>query len=174
VSFHADATRKERVQGYLGKLLPGFQVNQLDAGNLEDVEQSVSMHAHGKTPQFARQEGDSTSIPVGPDKYFVKEFAPSSQRKLDLRFLAQTTSVEDWTVHLPPTAQIKSAPTPAHGTSPFGAFDVTVETSGNAVHVRTTISRTQTRIAASDYHAFQTFCESIDRALGQRVIVGLK
>ena len=173
VSFHADATRKERVQNYLGNLLPGFQVTQLDAGNFEDVEKAVSMDVHGKTPQFARLENGTMSIPLGPAPYFVKEFAPISTRQLDLRFGAQTTSREEWTVHLPPGARVKSSPSPSQGSTPFGSFNVEVEATTGMVRVKTTITKTRSRIAAADYPAFQSFCETVDKALGQRVIVGM-
>jgi hypothetical protein len=42
------------------------------------------------------------------------------------------------------------------------------------VHVKTTVTLTQTRIPAGDYSAFRSWCEKVDRALGQRATVATK
>src|SRR5580700_73209 len=51
--YHADATRKERVQEDLGAEFAGLALDKLDAADLEDLEKNVSMHARGKAAQFA-------------------------------------------------------------------------------------------------------------------------
>ncbi len=48
--FHAEATRKQRVQQLIAAILPGSEVTALDASNLEDVEQKVTLHVRGKVP----------------------------------------------------------------------------------------------------------------------------
>ena len=94
--------------------------------------------------------------------------------QLDLRLYAQWTQVDDWTVHLPPGAKVKGATAPSQGSSPFGAYEVVVESSGTTLHVKTTVTLAKTRIAASDYPAFRAWCEQVDRALGQRATVAVK
>jgi tetratricopeptide (TPR) repeat protein len=174
VRFHAEATRKQRVQQVLAGLLPGTEVSAIEAGNLEDVEQNVTMHVKGKSPQFARKEGDALSIPLGRREHMVRDYAPLVQRKLDVRLYAQWTDENEWTVKLPPGARVKSAPVASEGSSPFGAYKVTVENAGASVHVTTTVMLTKTRITASEYPAFRVWCEQVDRALGQRAVVSFK
>ena len=171
VRFHADATRKQRVQQMIASHPPGQRGDGVDADNLEDVEQNVSLRVHGKAPQFARAEGDALMVPMGRKEHMVRDYAPLSSRKLDVRLYAQWTQVDDWTVHLPPGAKVKGAPPASQGSSPFGTYEVAVESSAATLHVKTTVTLAKTRIAASEYPAFRAWCEQVDRALGQRATV---
>lgn len=172
--YHAPSTRKQRVQEDLAGEFAGFDIGAVEAGDLEDIEQPVTLRVKGKAPQLGRRDGEVLSVPVGPRDYLVREYAPLSQRKRDIRLSAQTTSVSDWVVKLPPGAKIVDAPRAAEGSSPFGTHKVEVENLPNGVRVKTTIAITRTRIAASEYAAFRKYCETVDAALGQRVTVSLR
>jgi tetratricopeptide (TPR) repeat protein len=175
VRFHAQSTRTARVEQMLASLLPGTEVTNVDAGDLEDVEQRVTMRVRGKSPQFARLEGDTLSVPLGRHEYLVRAYAPLADRKLDIRLPAQWTLDDDWTVRLPSVARVVWMPTTAHGTSPFGTYSVDVDaTGGTVLHVRTRVALSRTRVAASEYAAFRAFCEEVDRALGQRARVAVR
>jgi hypothetical protein len=174
VRFHAEATRKQRVQQMLGALLPGTEVTSVGANDLEDVEQDVTIRVRGKAPEFARLIGDVLSIPMGRHEHMVRDFAPLSSRQLDVRLQAQWTQEDDWTVRLPPGARIRSAPSPVQGSSAFGSYQVDAESTGNVVHIRTRITMAKTRIAAAEYGPFRAWCEEVDRALGQRATVALR
>jgi hypothetical protein len=104
----------------------------------------------------------------------VRDYAPLSSRKLDIRLYAQWTQEDDWTVRLPPGAKVKSTTQASKGSSPFGTYDVTTESSAGVLRVKTTVTLTKTRIDASEYPAFRAWCEEVDRALGQRATVSVK
>jgi tetratricopeptide (TPR) repeat protein len=174
VRFHADATRKARVQQMIAGILPGSEVTGVDTGDLEDVEQKVTMRVRGKVPQFARSESDGLVVPLGRREHMVRDYAPLVARKLDVRLFAQWTQEDDWTVRLPAGAKVKTAPQPSRGSSPFGSYEVTVESGANVLHVKTTVTLSKTRIAAAEYPAFRAWCEQVDRALGQRATVTAK
>jgi transglutaminase-like putative cysteine protease len=174
VRFHADATRKQRVEQMITGLLPGSQITAIDAGNLEDVEQKVTMRVRGKVPNFGRPEGDALEIPLGRKEHMVRDYAPLATRDLPIRLYAQWTQVDDWTVRLPPGAKVKSTAVGASGTSPFGSYEVQVEQSGTMLHVKTTVSLVKTHIAPAEYGAFRAWCEQVDKALGQRATVTVK
>jgi hypothetical protein len=101
----------------------------------------------------------------------VRDLAPLSQRKLDVRIHAMTTTENDWTVHLPPGMHPIRTPLASDVRSAFGDVRVDVEASTQVVHVKTTVTIDRSRIAASDYPAFRAWCEAADRILGQRVVV---
>jgi cellulose synthase operon protein C len=174
VRFHADATRKQRVQQMLSSILPGSEVTTIDSGNWEDVEQKVALRVRGKVPQFARPEADGMVVPLGRKEHMVRDYAQLATRRLDVRMYAQWTQEDDWTVRLPPGAKVTRAPQAASGSSPFGSYAVTVEAGGSSLHVRTSVSLTRTRVPASEYGAFRAWCEEVDRALGPRATVTLK
>ncbi len=174
VRFHADATRDQRVQQMIAGILPGSTTTGISASNLEDVEQPVVLKVHGKAPQFGRTTDGGLDVPLGRKEHMVRDYAPLAARKLDARFSAQWTQVDDWTLRLPAGAKVKSGPSPAKGTSPFGSYEVTVETSTTALHVKTTVAMTRTRVTAAEYPAFRAWCEEVDRAMGQRATVSVK
>ncbi len=176
VRFHADATRKQRVEQMITGLLPGSQITSIDASNLEDVEQKVAMRVRGKVPNFGRPEGDALEIPLGRKEHMVRDFASLSSRKLDVRLYSQWTQEDDWTVRLPAGAKVKSSTQAGEGLSePLRlATRSQVEQSGTVLHVKTTVSLVKTHIAPSEYGAFRAWCEEVDRALGQRATVTVK
>jgi tetratricopeptide (TPR) repeat protein len=174
VRFHADATRTRRVQELLASILPGTQVTAVDSSNLEDIEQRVTMRARGRAPRFARSEGDVLSVPLGRPEHMVRDYAPLSARRLDVRTFAQWTMQDDWTVHLPPGARVRNVPASSKGSSVFGTYAVDVDATGGSLHVKTSVTLSKTRVSVADYPAFRGFCEEVDRALGQRATVDLK
>jgi cellulose synthase operon protein C len=177
VRFHAESTRKQRVQQMIAAALPGSEVTAVEAGDLEDLEQGVSLRVRGRVPQFARAEGDARevlSVPIGRREHMVRDFAPLAARRLDVRMSAQWTQQDDWTVRLPPGAKLKSAPVPAQGTSPFGSYALAVTSDATSLHVKTTVTLAKTRVTAAEYGAFRAWCEQVDRALGQRATVALR
>ena len=90
-----------------------------------------------------------------------------------------STQSEFWTVKLPGGARVMSAPKDADLASPFGHFVLKVDTGkaesgGGSVHVKSTLTVTKMRIPASEYPAFRTWCEQVDKVLGQRLVVSTK
>ena len=167
--YHAESSRKTRVQEDIASEYPGFELTQLAPANLEDIETPVRLSGKGKLGKFGRRDGDSFSVPAGPSEYLVREFASLTARKTDVRLGPKHQRNTDWTLRLPPGAKITSVPKEQSGTTPFGSFKVTVETKGQVVHARTEVSIDVSRVPAANYPAFRAFAESADRALGQRV-----
>jgi hypothetical protein len=174
VRFHAQSTRKQRAQQLLAGMLPGSEVTAVDSSDLEDVEQGVKMRIKGHVPQFARAEGDVLTVPLGRREHMVRDYAPLAERKLDVRMYAQWTEVDDWTVRVPAGAHLKSVPASSAESSPFGSYALEVTSDARSVHVKTTVTLTQTRVPARDYSSFRAWCERVDRALGQRATVASK
>lgn len=174
VRFHAAATRKQRVQQIMGTLLPGSEVTAVEANDLDDVEQNVAMRVRGKAVQFARNDGDVLDVPLGRKEHMVRDYAALATRKLDVRIYARWTEEDDWTVRLPARATARGVPSSASGSSPFGSYELSVESNGNVVHAKTTVALMQTRIPPSAYGAFRAWCETVDRALGLHAAVVLR
>jgi hypothetical protein len=172
--FHADATRKQRVEQMLAALLPGADVSSVDGNDLENLEEPVTMRVHGKAPQFARLSGDLLDVPLGRHEHMVRDYAPLASRQLDVRLQAQWTQDDDWTVRLPAGARIRSVPSSSHGSGVFGSYDVEVESAATTLRARTRVTMSKTRIAPIEYSAFRAWCEEVDRALGARASVALR
>jgi tetratricopeptide (TPR) repeat protein len=174
VRFHAAATRAQRVQQLVSATMPGAEVTSVEASDLEDVEGKVAVHAHAHVPELARTEGDALAVPLGRKEHMVRDYAPLTERKLDVRTFARWTEQDDVTVHLPPGARVKSLPAAAQASGPFGSYSFEVQGSGGVVHAHTTVTFAQTRIAARDYPAFRAWCAEVDHQLGQRAMVTVR
>jgi tetratricopeptide (TPR) repeat protein len=174
VRFHAEATRKQRAQQLLAADMPGGEVTAVETGNLEDVEQKVTMRVRGKVPSFARAEADGLAVPLGLKEHMVRDYAPLASRKLDVNLVVQWTAEDEWTVHLPPGAKVKALPAPSKGSSPFGSYEVAVENAGSTLRVKTRITMSKPRVAPAEYAAFRAWCEEVDRALGAHATVAFK
>jgi cellulose synthase operon protein C len=174
VRFHAPSTRTLRVEEAIASFLPGSEVTSVEAGNLEDIERAVTMHVRGKIARFARAQGDALSVPLGRKEHMVRDYASLTSRTLDVRIPAQWTEQDDWVVHLPPGAKVRGLPPPASAAGPFGSYALEVESTGSAVHVKTTIALAKTRVVATDYPAFRAWCQQVDHALGQSATVTLR
>ncbi|MGH7279920.1 MAG: DUF3857 domain-containing protein [Polyangiaceae bacterium] len=173
--YHAAGTRKERIQEDLGRDFAGLEVSQVDTNDLDNVEVNALIHVKGKAPQFARKEGERWSVAAGPAEHMVHEYAELAKRKLEIRIYGQATTVSDWTLHVPAQWKIETMPEGhAAASSPFGSYEVAVSSEGNAVHVKTTVAITRSRIPVAEYPAFRAWCEAVDRALGQRLIMRAK
>ena len=68
--------------------------------------------------------------------------------------------------------RVLRAPQPAQLDTPFGRFSVTFEEGQGRVVVKSSLAFKKARIAPSEYAAWRTFCEAVDRAFGQRMAVG--
>jgi tetratricopeptide (TPR) repeat protein len=172
--FHAQSTRKQRVQQLVSAIMPGAEVGTVDTGDLQDVEQKVTVRIRGNVHGFSRAEGDATSVPVGRREHMVRDFAPTTERKQDVRLYAQWTQADDWTVHLPAGTKVRSAPASSHDSGPFGSYSMDVESGPTSLRVKTVVTLAKTRVSAAEYPEFRAWCEKVDRALGQRATVAFK
>lgn len=172
--YHAASAQKTRITEDLSAAIPGFDPDAVDTGDLENIEEPVKLHTRGKAKSFARKDGDRYSVPVGPKDHFVRDYAALGTRKRDLWLPARTTTDDEWIVKLPAGAKVLEAPKAASGQSPYGAYTVTVENNGGSLRVRTHVAFDKTRISAAEYPAFRTYCEEVDRALGQRLVYGAR
>ena len=137
------------------------------------MELAPDLKVKAKVPQFARRDQTTLSVPVGPKDHMVSEFASLSVRKLDVRLRSQNAQESDYTIKLPAGAKVTATPTASESQTPFGSHKVIVDTIPGGVRVRTSVAITKTRITAAEYPAFRAWCEQVDRALGQRLVVSV-
>jgi len=176
--YHGETSLRDRIGADTAQGLPGFVLDPGNAGveaaDLENIEQPVRLRVSGKTQSFGRKQSDELSIPVTPSDRYVPRFASLSQRKLDVVLPYRSTVSETWTIELPAEVKVQELPKPMALTTPFGALRLEVRHTGNVVEVDTNISLDKLRIAPNEYAAFAAFCEQIDRALQQRLMVTRK
>lgn len=156
--YHATSTRKARLQEDLSQEVPGLEVAAVEANDLLNLEEKVSPRVRGKSSIVGKREGDRLSLGVGPRESMVRDYG-SALAALDgfqvARPLDHRTSLEG------EAAAGHEGGRPAggqSGTTPFGSYRLRVEQTGNVVSVSTTVTLDKSRIKASEYGAFRTFC----------------
>ena len=173
--YHAESTRRTRVNTDLGREFPGFEINPgaagIVAGDLENLEVSPKLTVRGTARGFARKEGDVSSMSVTPSVRLTTNYAALSQRKQDVRIPSFSTIDDTIVVKLPAGTKVKSSPVSSSGKSAFGSFAVEVTVQGAQVTVKTRIEVSATRVTPAQYPAFKKFCEDVDRAIGARLVV---
>lgn len=177
-SFHAQGTQRARVTGELGaqfgglSLAPGAQ--GLEVNDLENIEQPVKIRFRGKSSAMSRAAGSDLAFPISPVGSLVARFAPLSSRKLDVKLPFAHGYDDEWVIKAPPGNVIKQTPGDKSIQSPFGRLDMKTEVSQGKATVKVKVRLEKTRITPAEYPAFRGFCEEVDRALGERIVVGVK
>jgi hypothetical protein len=131
----------------------------------------VHLKVRGKSPGLVRRDGTTLSVPVGPAMRLTAEFASLSTRTQDLVLPALTSREEEWTIKLPAGTKVTREPSPMNVDGPFGTVAVSFESSAGKLVVKSSLSFKKPRIKPAEYAAWRTFCETVDRAFGQRVLV---
>jgi tetratricopeptide (TPR) repeat protein/transglutaminase-like putative cysteine protease len=173
--YLAEGTRRDRATRDFLPDLGSVDLAQgkagVDVNDLEDVEQPVKLRAHGKAPTFGRREGESLSLPSGPLQRLVPEYAPASTRRLDVQLNALTTREDEWVIRIPQGMKVTAAPAPDKKDTPYGRYEITVEQAPAKITVKSSLAFKKARIPPAEYAAWRAFCDSVDRAFGQRIIV---
>lgn len=168
--YRSVSAQKDRIKEDLGGDLPGFEPKTVKANDLTKIEENVHVEAQGSVSSLARREGNTYSVPAGPREYLVRDLAPLSVRKRDVKIPARASQITEWTVKLPAGAKVTRLPETLDEKSKFGAASVQVRQDGQSVTVRTQIAIDVPRVVAADYAAFRAFCERVDHALGAKVM----
>jgi tetratricopeptide (TPR) repeat protein len=174
-AYGAEATRRERMTRDLGGDFPGVLINEgpqgLVTSDLTNNEEPVKIKVRASAPGFARNEGDSLSMPVTGGFRLTPNFASLSQRRQAVELIAFTTVDDVYRVKLPPGAKVLSAPEPREATSQFGSYSIKVEQARGEVVVRSKLSVKASRVEPADYQAWKRFCEEADSAFSPRLLV---
>ncbi|HEY6081086.1 MAG TPA: DUF3857 domain-containing protein [Polyangiaceae bacterium] len=174
-AYGAEATRRERMTRDLGGDFPGVSINEgpqgLVTSDLTNHEEPVKIKVRASAPGFARNEGDTLSMPVTSGFRLTPSYASLSQRRLPVELIAFTTIDDTYRIKLPAGAKLISAPAERSASSPFGSFSVKVEQARGEVIVKSKLKVLVSRIEPSDYKAWKRFCEDADSAFSPRLMV---
>ena len=173
--YHAESTRRDRVNSDLGGEDPGFELlagaQGLTSSNLEDATTPVKITVKGNAANFARKESGELSMSVTSSLRLTPTFAALGGRTQDVSTLGFSTTEDSVTVDLPPGAEVVSAPESAKGDSRFGSYSVEVSKEKDKVLVKSRVAVKVSRITPKDYADWKKFCEEADRALSPRLVV---
>ncbi len=174
--YLAEGTRRDRLTRDLGSDFGPVEIatgkGSVETSDMDNEEEPVHVKAKAKASGFARKEGDTLSAPAGPTQHLAASLAAQSSRTRDIVVGPLNTHDETWVIKLPSGTKATRVPLPLSMDTPFGSFSIKVEDTGGKITVRSVLTLKKARIAPGEYQAWRTFCEAVDRAFGQRVVVG--
>ncbi len=173
--YQPEGKRRERaaedLATFFGAVELGKDASAVGVRDVADVEKPLGLSAKGKAPAYARREGDALSVPVASSLALMSSVATLSTRKMDLVLGALSSSNEVRVTTFPAAAKVVRAPASTKVESPFGSALVDVKIEAGKVTVTSKFQLTRSRVSASDYKAFREFCEKVDAALEQRLVI---
>lgn len=176
VRYQAEGTRNDRLTRDLASDFGPVELasgkGAVETSDMDNEEEPVRVRAKAKATSLARKEGDTLSVPAGPVQHLAATLAAQSSRSLDLVVGPLSMREETWTIKLPSGMKATRVPLPLSMDTPYGAFAIKVEEAAGKVTVKSTLTLKKPRISPSEYQGWRAFCEAVDRAFGQRVVVG--
>jgi hypothetical protein len=174
--YHAEATRRERVNGDIGREFPGFTIlpgaTGISTSDLENIEQPVTMTIRGNAPGFARREGKQLSMAVTTGTRLTPVYASLSKRTQDIVILGFSTLDDTFVIKLPPGMKLSSAPPAKSVDTRFGSFSVKVSEEPGQITIKSRLAIKVSRVHPKEYAAWKKFCADADSALSPRLSVG--
>ena len=165
--------RRERAAHDLSDWFGPTEVSDRDPIVVEadDTEVPFRIAVRGRASALGRDEGDGTSLPIGLPLGLVSSVASLSARTQPVVITPLVLNEETRTFTLPPGTKVGRLPDPISIASDFGSVDVSATTAGNKVVVKTRVAVTKGRIEPTEYPRFRQFCQVVDAALAQRLVV---
>lgn len=184
--YHVAGSQKERYEKVWNDTYPGSKALRVELPSINDLEKAVTLKGELEVPSWGRpqesrvgqSQGKSDLVLrlLGREPDLLRSFARLSQRRYDLILGFPWTHRDQVTVRLSGAQKLRRQPEAKHLESPFGRFDLQVETKqvGGAteVTVRAELRIDRHRITQAEYAAFRSFCTDVDSAISQQLVVG--
>jgi len=173
--YQPEGTRRERaaqdLSSFFGTAVLGKDPASMLVKNVSDVEATFVLAVKGRAPTFARREGPALSVAVASSLQLLSSVGAMSIRKSDLVIGALSTSNEERIIRLPTGAKLERVPEDVDVTTPFGSIRVVVKQDAGKVTVTSRLALGKSRVTPAEYPAFRAFCQKVDAALEQRLVV---
>jgi hypothetical protein len=175
-SFETKEQRQELLTQRLSRTFPGTKVLRAEFPGIEDVLAPVVVEAELSVPGWAvvQDAGQGTAVAnglrwrvLGHDVELLRSVAPQARREhpLVLGVPNRETRVIHYT--LPRGLELQHTPEARKIDSPFGRFELAVESKPRGASITTTLEFSRSRVEPAEYEAFREFLREIDTALAQ-------
>ena len=173
--YHTEGERRDHAEHDLAGLIGPLELAKGGAGlvvkDVDDVEKPVLLSAHAKATSYGRRDGDTLSVPIATAPGLVTTYGSLSKRTEDVVIDARTITTDERVIHLPAGMKPTSLPREANLSTPFGKATVTIESQPGKIVVHSLVEIDASRVAPAEYGAFREFCQAVDDALSQRIVL---
>lgn len=171
--YRTVGTRRERAARDLSEWFGPTEVQAKDPITVDADDTEVPFHlaVRGRIAALSRGEEGRFALPIGLSLGLLSSVASLSTRTQPVIVAPLVANEETRTIVVPPGMAAERLPEAVNVSSPYGSVEVVVTSSGNKVIVKTKLTLTRARIEPTEYPAFRQFCQAVDAALSQRLVV---
>jgi tetratricopeptide (TPR) repeat protein/transglutaminase-like putative cysteine protease len=170
--YQEGTKRREEMERQLNRAFKAATVQTIRFSDLADYNKPVGYEVAFKVPALGRtQDREMALRPALEMSNLCENFAPTDERYHDLvlgypRRVERTVDIvlpEGWTV--------KRAPKSVKSEGPLGFFEMVLRADNRKVQVQIVLELRAPRVKKADYAAFRRFCEEVDRAEEEELVL---
>jgi tetratricopeptide (TPR) repeat protein len=171
-NYESESGRRERFEQSYAQRYPGAKAVNFDIGDPHAIEQDVLTHFALTVPQLAHKDGDALVFsPFGEPWRFLEGNAPQSKRNFAVDLGTPWSNQFRYTIHVPSGYALADQPSVVEKESPFGRYRYETKLTPEGVVVTGNVAFTVPQVNPTDYAAFRTFLEDLDRTFSRRLRV---
>ncbi len=165
------AQQRKTLERLFNRSFPGSELASFELHDLDDFERSPRLTFDISVPSMARKEGPHWVIPASSDSRFEKNLAPQSEREHPLVMAVPDNGRFRTLFTFPAGTKIVRLPENMKLDEVFGRFSFAVKSLPEGVEIRREVQFEQQVISPRDYPAFKRFCQEIDKATRQLIVL---
>ncbi len=167
-SLEAEGKREELLTKRMAQTFPGITIRAARFPGITDVLAPVRVEAELAVPGWAQVQGRGLRFRVlGHDVELLRAAAPQAKRTHPLVLGVPNREQRTIEYTLPRGLTFTQVPKPARVDSPFGSFELKIDTQDRSATVTTSLEFARARVEPGDYEAFREFLREVDAALAQ-------
>ena len=161
----------ETLERLFNRSFPGSELVSYELKDLDDFERPPRLDFELNVPDMARKEGSNWVIPGSSETRFEKRLAAQSEREHPLVIAQPDNATITTLFKFPEGARTVRLPESVSIEKPFGRFDFKVKVRPEGIEVRRSVQFLQPKISPEDYPEFKRFCQEIDKATRQLIVL---
>lgn len=128
-----------------------------------------------KVPQLASRSGERKALPASLDPLGLSgRFTGESKRTNDVELYFAWKRETEIVYELDAALSVLSLPEEMELKEPFGIYSRKIQKDGSRVTIKETFELSRASVKAEEYEAFKTFCNRVDNANDQKVLLEVR
>ena len=159
----SDADRKKNMERFLGRMLGSFQIDSVDAENLNDIDKDLVIRYKFTAQHYAKNAGPLVLVRPRVVGEKLGALDMSKPRHYPYSFDAPTLQTDAFEFLLPQGYKVEELPEGAKAVFPFGEYISKIENSGNTLKYSREYRITSTSIPAEKIGELNKFYSQINQ-----------
>lgn len=155
------ADREKALEGFLGTFLHGFHLTQATTGNLDKVNEPLSVNYKFTAERYAKTAGDLLVVRPRVLGEKADYLADGEPRNFPVQYDSASLQTDDFEITLPPGYSVEDVPPPTKTESEFASYTSQIQVTGNTIHYTRTFQVKQVLVPVEKLDEFKKFNRQI-------------